>query len=201
MGIEVPTQYGGTGGDFFSSVLAIQELARVDLAVSTLVDAQNTLIINSFRNWASQAQKEQWFPRLATDTVGVGIVKKCDVNETVHLHKYRPELQQLRLTALLWLQVGSFGLSEASSGSDAFAMSTKAVQDGDHYVINGTKMWITNSEHAGVFLVMANASPEQVTSTRVRQSVLVQAHVVLVQARVALIQVRVVPRPPEKSLL
>ena len=69
MGIEVPTQYGGTGGDFFSSVLAIQELARVDLAVSTLVDAQNTLIINSFRNWASQEQKEHWFPRLATDTV------------------------------------------------------------------------------------------------------------------------------------
>ena len=71
MGIEIPQEYGGVGADFFSSVLAIKELARVDLAVSTLVDAQNTLIINSFRNWGSDEQKSTWFPRLATDTVSI----------------------------------------------------------------------------------------------------------------------------------
>lgn len=58
--------------------------------------------------------------------------------------------------------VGSFCLSETSSGSDAFALKTKAIQnkDGD-YVINGSKMWITNSKEAGVFLVFATVAPEK----------------------------------------
>ena len=60
------------------------------------------------------------------------------------------------------VQVGAFGLSEAGSGSDAFALSTTAEKQGDYYVINGSKMWITNSEQAGVFLVMANAKPSEV---------------------------------------
>ena len=53
-------------------------------------------------------------------------------------------------------------MSEASSGSDAFALKTTARKEGDHYVINGSKHWISNAEHAGVFLVMANAKPEDV---------------------------------------
>ncbi|XP_063435401.1 short/branched chain specific acyl-CoA dehydrogenase, mitochondrial-like isoform X2 [Mytilus trossulus] len=55
--------------------------------------------------------------------------------------------------------VGSFCLSETESGSDAFAMKTSAVKNGDYYTINGTKIWITNAEHAGLFMVMANADP------------------------------------------
>lgn len=60
------------------------------------------------------------------------------------------------------LQVGSFCLSEADSGSDAFAMRAAAVRQGDYFILNGTKIWITNAEHAGVFLVMANANPTAV---------------------------------------
>lgn len=59
-------------------------------------------------------------------------------------------------------KVGSFCLSEVGSGSDAFALETKAEKDGDFYIINGSKMWITNAEHAGVFLVFANVAPEKV---------------------------------------
>ncbi|CAG2235255.1 ACADSB [Mytilus edulis] len=58
--------------------------------------------------------------------------------------------------------VGSFCLSETESGSDAFAMKTSAVKNGDYYTINGTKIWITNAEHAGLFMVMANADPTKV---------------------------------------
>ena len=58
--------------------------------------------------------------------------------------------------------MGSFCLSEVGSGSDAFALETKAEKKGDVYIINGSKMWITNAENAGVFLVMANAAPEKV---------------------------------------
>jgi alkylation response protein AidB-like acyl-CoA dehydrogenase len=56
--------------------------------------------------------------------------------------------------------VGAYALSEAGSGSDAFAMAARAAADGDHYVINGRKLWITNGNEAGVFIVFANVKPE-----------------------------------------
>ncbi|EDV19266.1 uncharacterized protein TRIADDRAFT_33900 [Trichoplax adhaerens] len=56
---------------------------------------------------------------------------------------------------------GSFCLSEEGSGSDAFAMKTTALRSGDHYIINGNKLWITSAHMAGAFLVMANAAPEE----------------------------------------
>lgn len=58
--------------------------------------------------------------------------------------------------------MGSFCLSEADSGTDAFAMKTSAVKDGGDYILNGTKLWITNAEHAGMFCVFANARPAHV---------------------------------------
>lgn len=54
-------------------------------------------------------------------------------------------------------QVGSYCLSEPGCGADAFALKTSAKKSGEHWVLNGQKMWITNAEHAGVFIVMANA--------------------------------------------
>jgi alkylation response protein AidB-like acyl-CoA dehydrogenase len=56
--------------------------------------------------------------------------------------------------------VGAYALSEAGSGSDAFALQTRAVLDGDHYILNGRKLWITNAAEAGIFLLFANANPE-----------------------------------------
>ena len=56
--------------------------------------------------------------------------------------------------------VGAYALSEAGSGSDAFALATKAVDRGDHWVLNGQKLWITNAAEAGVFIVFANANPD-----------------------------------------
>lgn len=58
---------------------------------------------------------------------------------------------------------GSFALTEPTSGSDAFALKTTAKKDGDHYIINGTKMWISNSDVSEVFLLMANVDPSQVS--------------------------------------
>ena len=56
--------------------------------------------------------------------------------------------------------VGSYALSEASSGSDAFALKTRARLDGDHYVLDGSKLWITNGAESSLFIVMANVNPE-----------------------------------------
>jgi alkylation response protein AidB-like acyl-CoA dehydrogenase len=123
MGIEPGEEYGGSGGSFFMACLAIEELARVDASISVCVDVNNTLTINAFLNYGTEAQKKKYITRLATDTVG------------------------------------AYCLSEAGSGSDAFAMQTRAEDKGDHYLINGRKMWITNGNEAGLFIVFANADP------------------------------------------
>jgi short-chain 2-methylacyl-CoA dehydrogenase len=123
MGIEPGEEYGGSGGSFFMACLAIEELARVDPSISVCVDVNNTLTINAFLNYGTEAQKKKYITRLATDTVG------------------------------------AYCLSEAGSGSDAFAMQTRAEDKGDHYLINGRKLWITNGNEAGLFIVFANADP------------------------------------------
>ena len=66
------------------------------------------------------------------------------------------------------LQVGCFCLSEAACGSDAFALRASAKKDGDYYILNGEKMWITSAEHAGIFLVMANADFSKVCPTMIK---------------------------------
>ncbi|XP_030631193.1 short/branched chain specific acyl-CoA dehydrogenase, mitochondrial [Chanos chanos] len=123
MGIEISPDYGGTGSTFFSSILVIEELAKVDPSVAVLCDIQNTLINTLVSNLGTDEQKEKYLTRLSTD------------------------------------MVGSFCLSEAESGSDAFSLKTRAEKHKDYYIINGSKMWISNAEHAGVFLVMANVDP------------------------------------------
>ncbi len=66
--------------------------------------------------------------------------------------KYLPQLASEKL--------GAYALSEAGSGSDAFALKTRAVEEGDHYILNGRKLWITNAGEAEIFLIFANVNPE-----------------------------------------
>ena len=70
MGIQIPQQWGGAEGSFFMSVLAVEELSRVDPSAAVIVDVQNTLVNNALLNWGSQAQKSRYLPRLATGSVG-----------------------------------------------------------------------------------------------------------------------------------
>ena len=69
MGIEIDPEYGGTGSTFFSSILVIEELAKVDASVAVLCDIQNTLINTLLSNLGTPQQKEQYLSRLSTDTV------------------------------------------------------------------------------------------------------------------------------------
>ncbi|KAK3816365.1 MAG: acyl-CoA dehydrogenase/oxidase [Benniella sp.] len=89
----------------------------------------------------------------------------CDVQNTLVntlFRKYASEdIKERFLPRLAADTVGCFCLSEAGSGSDAFALQTRAVKDGDNYILNGTKMWITNSGEAEIFLVFANVAPEK----------------------------------------
>ncbi|KAF9458007.1 acyl-CoA dehydrogenase/oxidase [Collybia nuda] len=89
----------------------------------------------------------------------------CDVHNTLIntiFRTYGTKEQQAKFLPLLaGSQLGSFCLSEPVSGSDAFALQTRAKKDGDHWVINGSKMWITNSYEAGIFLIFANIDPSR----------------------------------------
>ena len=124
MGVEVPEKWGGAGLSFFTSVLVVEELSRVDPSVGVLVDVQNTLVNNCLLRWGNEEQKERYFPRLTSNTVG------------------------------------AYALSEAGSGSDAFALATRARRDGNDWILEGRKLWITNGGEAGIFIIFANANPE-----------------------------------------
>jgi butyryl-CoA dehydrogenase/short/branched chain acyl-CoA dehydrogenase len=125
MSIGIPEEYGGQGGSFFNSILAVEELSRVDPSAGVIVDVQNTLVNNAIMLWGNEDQKRRYCARLASETVG------------------------------------AYALSEAGSGSDAFALATRAEDKGDHYLINGRKLWITNGAEAGLYIVFANISPEK----------------------------------------
>ncbi|KAG6865566.1 hypothetical protein C0991_001459 [Blastosporella zonata] len=89
----------------------------------------------------------------------------CDVHNTLVntiFRHYGTEAQKEKwLPQLAESKLSSFCLSEPGSGSDAFALQTRAKQDGDHWIINGTKMWITNSYEAEIFLIFANIDPSK----------------------------------------
>ncbi|HEY6507093.1 MAG TPA: acyl-CoA dehydrogenase family protein [Vicinamibacterales bacterium] len=72
----------------------------------------------------------------------------------------RPDQTARYLPRLATDTVGAYALSEAGSGSDAFALTTRAVEDGDHFVLTGRKLWITNAREAGVFIVFATINPD-----------------------------------------
>ncbi len=124
MGVEIPERYGGIDASFFTSILIVEELSRVDPSVGILVDVQNTLVINALDRWGTDEQKGRFFPTLSSETVG------------------------------------AYALSEAQSGSDAFALQCRAEKDGEEWILDGTKLWITNGAEAGLYIVFATVDPE-----------------------------------------
>ncbi len=69
MAIEAPPELGGAGASFFSALLTVEEIARVDPAVAVIVDVQNTLAVNALLRWGNSDQKQKWLPCLAENTV------------------------------------------------------------------------------------------------------------------------------------
>src|SRR6185436_3006027 len=70
MGIETPDEFGGAGANFFTAILAVEELSRVDASVGVFVDVQNTLVNNAFIRWGTPEQKKKYLTKLAADSVG-----------------------------------------------------------------------------------------------------------------------------------
>jgi len=120
MGMTVPDEWGGAGMDYVSLVLAIEEIAAGDGAISTIVSVQNSLICGITLAYGSEQQKQTYLPKFASGQ---------------------------------WL--GCFCLTEPHVGSDASAILCKAERDGDHWVLNGVKQFITSGKNAQVALVFA----------------------------------------------
>ena len=126
MGMMVKPEYGGSGMDTLSYVLAMEELSKIDASVSVCVSVNNSLVCYGLQEYGDAYQKEHYLRPLATGE-----------------------------------KIGAFCLSEPEAGSDATSQRTTAVRDGDHYILNGTKNWITNGSTASTYLVIAQTNPEQ----------------------------------------
>ncbi|MFI0152128.1 acyl-CoA dehydrogenase family protein [Streptomyces lydicus] len=120
LGLTVPEEYGGSGGDHLSYVLVTEELGRGDSSVRGIVSVSLGLVAKTIATWGDEDQKRHWLPRLTSGEA-----------------------------------LGCFGLTEPGTGSDAASLATRAVRDGDGFVIDGTKMFITNGTWADVVLLFA----------------------------------------------
>jgi alkylation response protein AidB-like acyl-CoA dehydrogenase len=120
LGMTVPEEYGGSGGDHLSYCLMMEELGRGDTAVRGIVSVTLGLVGKTILSFGTEEQKRHWLPRLCAGE-----------------------------------SLGCFGLTEPDTGSDAASLSTRAVRDGDEWVITGSKMFITNGTWADVALVFA----------------------------------------------
>ncbi|MCX4868060.1 acyl-CoA dehydrogenase family protein [Streptomyces sp. NBC_00257] len=123
LGLTVPEEYGGSGGDHLAYCLVTEELGRGDSSVRGIVSVSLGLVAKTIAAWGDEEQKRHWLPGL---TAGEAI--------------------------------GCFGLTEPGTGSDAGSLTTRAVRDGDDYVINGSKMFITNGTWADVVLLFARTN-------------------------------------------
>ncbi|MFE0462044.1 acyl-CoA dehydrogenase family protein [Kitasatospora sp. NPDC058965] len=120
LGLTIPEEYGGSGGDHLAYCLVLEELGRGDSAVRGVVSVSLGLVGKSINSYGTEEQKRHWLPRLCS-----GEALAC------------------------------FALTEPGTGSDAANLTTKAVRDGDEWVISGAKMFITNGTWAEVALVFA----------------------------------------------
>jgi alkylation response protein AidB-like acyl-CoA dehydrogenase len=120
LGLTIPEEYGGIGGDYITYVLGMEELGRADSAIRGIVSVSMGLFGKSVLQFGTEEQKQRWLPGIAS-----GELLAC------------------------------FGLTEPDNGSDAGNLKSRAVRDGDDWVINGSKIFITNGTWADVALVFA----------------------------------------------
>jgi len=118
MGMMVPEEWSGAGFDTLTYVIAMEEIAAVELATSTIMSVNNSLVCQLFVDYGTEDQKEKYLKPLA-------------IGE----------------------KLGAYSLSEPESGSDASNMRTFAKKEGDHYVINGTKNWVTNGINGDIVIL------------------------------------------------
>ena len=117
MGMMIPEKWGGSGFDTVSYVVAIEEIAAVELATSTVMSVNNSLVCQVLLDWGNDAQKNDFLVPLASGE-----------------------------------KLGAYSLSEPQSGSDASNMRTFAEKDGNNFIVNGTKNWVTSGQSSDLII-------------------------------------------------
>lgn len=125
-GLQIPEEYGGSALDSTTAALIIEEIAAVDGSFALTVASHNSLAVGHLLHGASDAQKEQWLPDLASGK-----------------------------------SLGAWALTEPAAGSDAASLQTKAEKDGDEYVLNGSKLFITQGTVGNTYVVNARTAERE----------------------------------------
>ncbi len=126
MGMMVDPEYGGSGMDTISYVLAMEEISKIDASVSVIMSVNNSLVCYGLNRFGNEDQKQKYLIPLASGEV-----------------------------------IGALLLSEPEAGSDATHQHTTAEDKRDHYLINGTKNWITSANSASTYIVIAQTHPDK----------------------------------------
>ena len=120
MGIPIPKEYGGAGGDVLSYIIAVEELSKACATTGVIVSAHTSLCASLIYEHGTEEQKQKYLVPLAKGE-----------------------------------KIGAFGLTEPNAGTDAAGQQSIAIDMGDHYLLNGSKIFITNGGVADVFVVFA----------------------------------------------
>jgi len=120
LGIPIPKQYGGEGGDNLSYIMLVEELSKACGTTGVVLSAHASLCCAPIFEFGTEEQKQKYLVPLAKGE-----------------------------------KLGAFGLTEPNAGTDAAGQQTKAVLEGEHYILNGSKIFITNATHADTFIVFA----------------------------------------------
>ncbi len=123
-GMIIPEDWGGSGADYLSFALALEEVAAGDGSCSTILSVNNSVVCGSLLGFGSDYLKKTYLEPLASGR-----------------------------------QLGCFCLTEPQAGSDAAALKTRAQKQGDEYVLNGTKAFITSGKNADIAIVFAVTDP------------------------------------------
>jgi len=126
LGAYFPEEYGGSGMDFVTFIIGMEEINRVCGNTGITYTAHTSLCMAPIADLGTEEQKEKYLPPLASGE-----------------------------------HIGCFGLSEPEAGSDAGNCKTTAIRDGDHYVVNGAKQWITNARQAKTMVATVKTDPSQ----------------------------------------
>ena len=126
MGIPIPEEYGGSGMDLVSYIIAINELSRVSASVGVILSVHTTLGTMPILKFGTEEQKQKYVPKLASGEY-----------------------------------IGAFALTEPQAGSDAASLKLRAEKDGDKYILNGSKIFITNGLEADVFITFARTDQDK----------------------------------------
>jgi alkylation response protein AidB-like acyl-CoA dehydrogenase len=125
LGMLMPEEYGGSGLDFISYILTMEEFSKACAALTISLSVHNSLVCEAIYKFGTEEQKKKYLPKLTRGEI-----------------------------------IGAYSLTEPQAGTDAGSLKTTALSKGEHYLVNGTKTFVTNGGIANLFVLFVLTNPE-----------------------------------------